>query len=76
VRRSKRRDLGGGDSLPENVQRVALHPLDQFRAQALRAGRDEEEIATRFFVALAVVKQRLRLAAVSEKLLEVYARTA
>jgi len=63
------------DSLAENVQRVALHPLDQFRAfKALRdRGADEEEIATRFFVALAVVKQRLRLAAVSEKLLEVYA---
>jgi ParB family chromosome partitioning protein len=38
------------DSLAENVQRVALHPLDQFRAfQALRdAGLGEEEIAARF----------------------------
>ena len=41
------------DSLAENVQRVALHPLDQFRAfQALRdKGLGEEEIAARFFVA-------------------------
>ncbi|WP_298311458.1 ParB/RepB/Spo0J family partition protein, partial [Reyranella sp.] len=64
------------DSLAENVQRVALHPLDQFRAfKALRdQGAGEEEIAARFFVAPAVVKQRLRLAAVSEKLLEVYAQ--
>ena len=63
------------DLLAENVQRVALHPLDQFRAfQAVRdKGLGEEEIAARFFVTLTVVKQRLRLAAVSEKLLEVYA---
>src|SRR3990167_2436956 len=63
------------DSLAENVQRVALHPLDQFRAfKALRdKGAGEEEIAARFFVAPGVVKQRLRLAAVSEKLLDVYA---
>jgi ParB family chromosome partitioning protein len=63
------------DSLAENVQRVALHPLDQFRAfQALRdKGLGEEEIAARFFVSPTVVKQRLRLAAIAEKLLEVYA---
>ncbi len=63
------------DSLAENIQRVALHPLDQFRAfQALRdKGVGEEEIAARFFVTPAVVKQRLRLAAVSAKLLDVYA---
>ena len=63
------------DLLAENVQRVALHPLDQFRAfQAVRdKGLGEEEIAARFFVSPTVVKQRLRLAAVSEKLLEVYA---
>ncbi len=63
------------DSLAENVQRVALHPLDQFRAfKALYdKGAGEEEIAARFFVAPTVVKQRLRLAAVSEKLLDIYA---
>ena len=63
------------DSLAENVQRVALHPLDQFRAfKVLRdQGAGEEEIAARFFVAPAVVKQRLRLASVSEKLLGIYA---
>src|SRR5262245_23773976 len=63
------------DSLAENVQRVALHPLDQFRAfQALcDQGAGEEEIAARFFVPPAVVKQRLRLASVSEKLLGIYA---
>jgi ParB family chromosome partitioning protein len=63
------------DSLAENVQRAPLHPLDQFRAfLALReTGRSEEEIAAAFFVSVNVVRQRLRLAAVSEKLLEVYA---
>jgi ParB family chromosome partitioning protein len=67
--------LAEEDSLAENVQRAALHPLDQFRAfQALRdKGLGEEEIAARFFVSPTVVKQRLRLAAVSDKLLDVYA---
>jgi len=63
------------DSLAENIQRASLHPLDQFRAfQALRQkGQSEEEIAAAFFVGVNVVKQRLRLAAVSEKLLDIYA---
>ncbi|WFU05880.1 ParB/RepB/Spo0J family partition protein (plasmid) [Rhizobium sp. CB3171] len=63
------------DSLAKNVQRVSLHPLDQFRAfQALRAqGLGEEEIAARFFISLATVKQRLRLASVSPRLLDFYA---
>jgi ParB family transcriptional regulator, chromosome partitioning protein len=63
------------DSLAENVHRAPLHPLDQFRAfQALRQkGQSEEKIAAAFFVGVNVVKQRLRLAAVSEKLLDIYA---
>jgi ParB family chromosome partitioning protein len=67
--------LAEEDSLAENVQRAALHPLDQFRAfQTLRdKGLSEDEIATRFFVHPTVVKQRLRLAAVSPKLLAIYA---
>jgi ParB family chromosome partitioning protein len=62
------------DSLAENVHRENLHPLDQFRAfKALREqGLDVEEIAARFFVSTAIVKQRLRLASVSPKLLELY----
>ena len=64
------------DSLAENVHRENLHPLDQFRAfKALRAqGLDVEEIGARFFVSPAIVKQRLRLASVSPKLLELYER--
>ncbi|TPW27737.1 ParB/RepB/Spo0J family partition protein [Pararhizobium mangrovi] len=63
------------DSLAENVQRAPLHPLDQFRAfLALREkGQSEEKIAAAFFVSVAVVKQRLKLASVSPKLLDVYA---
>lgn len=63
------------DSLAENVQRAPLHPLDQFRAfLALREkGQSEEEIAAAFFVSVNVVRQRLKLASVSPKLLEVYA---
>ncbi len=63
------------DSLAENVQRAPLHPLDQFRAfLSLREkGQSEEEIAAAFFVSVAVVKQRLKLASVSPKLLDVYA---
>jgi ParB family transcriptional regulator, chromosome partitioning protein len=67
--------LAEEDSLAENVQRTDLHPLDQFRAfQTLREkGLSEEDIAARFFVNPNVVKQRLKLAAVSQKLLDVYA---
>ena len=67
--------LAEDDSLAENVQRAPLHPLDQFRAfQAMREkGRSEEDIAAAFFVPVTVVKQRLRLAAVSPKLLDAYA---
>ncbi|RXT19594.1 DNA-binding protein [Rhizobium leguminosarum] len=63
------------DSLAENVQRVDLHPLDQYRAfQTLREqGLSEEEIAARFFVSVATVRQRLRLASVSPRLLDLYA---
>ncbi|MDD4616722.1 MAG: ParB/RepB/Spo0J family partition protein [Alphaproteobacteria bacterium] len=63
------------DSLAENVQRQNLHPLDQFRAfQTLREqGLGEEEIAARFFITPQIVKQRLKLASVSPKLLEIYA---
>ncbi|KUO51992.1 MAG: DNA-binding protein [Sphingomonadales bacterium BRH_c3] len=62
------------DSLAENVMRVALHPLDQFRAFSalIEAGLSEDDIAARFFVSGQTVRQRLRLASVSPRLLEVY----
>ena len=67
--------LAEDDSLAENMQRVALHPLDQFRAFADMAakGQREEAIAAAFFVSPTLVKQRLRLASVAPALLDVYA---
>jgi len=66
--------LAEEDSLAENIQRAPLHPLDQFRAfQTLREkGKSEEEIGAAFFVTPAVVKQRLKLAAVAPALLDRY----
>ncbi len=63
------------DSLVENVQRAPLHPLDQFRAFRTlhEQGLTEEDIAARFFVSVSIVKQRLKLVSVSEKLLDLYA---
>lgn len=67
--------LAEDDSLAENDERIGLHPLDQFRAfKALHdGGMSEEDIAARHFVTATIVKQRLRLASVSAKLLDVYA---
>lgn len=63
-----------GVSLDENVTRTA-HPADQFERFAElseRKGWGAEEIGARFGVSAHVVKQRLRLGAVSPKLLQVY----
>jgi ParB family chromosome partitioning protein len=75
VREATSEILAEDDSLAENMQRVALHPLDQFRAfVALREkGQGEEAIAAAFFVTPQIVKQRLKLASVVPALLEVYA---
>jgi ParB family chromosome partitioning protein len=75
---SRGETLEAEDSLAENVHRESLHPLDQYRAfETLRGqGMDEEEIAARFFVSVATVRQRLRLASVSPKLLDLYADDA
>jgi len=62
-------------SLDENVTRFAMHPADQFEAfqqLATERGFGPEEIAARFGVTPAVVKQRLRLAAVSPRLMDLY----
>ena len=62
-------------SLDENVTRTPMHPADQFeRFQELseNKGWGAQEIGARFGVSASVVKQRLRLGAVSPKLLEVY----
>ena len=59
--------IAEADSLAENTEREALHPLDQFRAfAALREkGQTDDDIAAAFGVTPAVVRQRLRLASAS-----------
>lgn len=62
-------------SLDENVNRENLHPADEFerfRELSENRGWGAEEIAARFGKSAHVVKQRLRLGAVSPKLIEVY----
>jgi ParB family transcriptional regulator, chromosome partitioning protein len=62
-------------SLDENVTRENMHPADQFEAfkkLAEERGFGAEEIAARFGVTPHVVRQRLRLGAVSPKLMQAY----
>ena len=62
-------------SLDENVTRFRMHPADEFEAfreQAERHGRSAEEIGARFGVSAQVVRQRLRLGAVSPALMALY----
>jgi len=62
-------------SLAENVMRVALHPADQFdsfKRLADQEGFTADQIAARFGVTAHTVRQRLRLAAVSPKLMQHY----
>ncbi|MHC2331759.1 ParB/RepB/Spo0J family partition protein [Bradyrhizobium sp. USDA 4454] len=62
-------------SLDENVTRESMHPADQFEAfrkLADERGFGAEEIAARFGVTPNVVRQRLRLGAVSPKLIQLY----
>jgi ParB family chromosome partitioning protein len=62
-------------SLAENAIRAPMHPADQFEAffeLHLHHGMNAEDIAARFGVTPAVVKQRLKLATVSPKLIELY----
>jgi ParB family transcriptional regulator, chromosome partitioning protein len=65
-------------SLAENEMREAMHPADQFAAfkQLKDAGQGAEDIAARFGVTPLVVKQRLKLACVSPKLMKLYKEDA
>jgi ParB family chromosome partitioning protein len=62
-------------SLDENMTRTQMHPADQFE-RFHELSRDKgwgaEEIGARFGVSPEIVKQRLRLGAVSPKLMDVY----
>ena len=62
-------------SLAENVFQAPMHPADQYEAFArlhTEQGLSAEDIAARFGVTPAVVKQRLRLGAVSPALMTIY----
>jgi ParB family chromosome partitioning protein len=62
-------------SLDENVTRENMHPADQFEAfkkLADERGFGVEEIAARFGVTPHVVRQRLRLGAISPRLMQIY----
>lgn len=62
-------------SLDENVTREAMHPADQFeafRVLKVERGMGVEDIAARFGVSAKTVQQRLRLGAVSPRLMQEY----
>jgi len=61
-------------SLAENVIRLPMHPADQYEAfKALAdSGKGLEEIAARFGASPAIVRQRLKLASVSPRLIDAY----
>ncbi|PZU64151.1 chromosome partitioning protein ParB [Sphingobium sp.] len=63
------------DSLAENTFRLALHPLDQFKAfkRMVDGGMTKAEVASAYFTTERYVDQRLALAKVSPALHEVYA---
>ncbi len=62
-------------SLDENVTRTEMHPADQFeafRVLSQERGWGAEEIGARFGVSPNTVRQRLRLGAVSPRLMQLY----
>lgn len=62
-------------SLAENMFQAPMHPADQYEAFAKlhsEQGQSAQDIAARFGITPAVVKQRLRLGAISPALLNIY----
>jgi len=61
-------------SLAENSGREAMHPADEFEAfkTLIDEGKGIEDVAARFGVSLLTVQRRLKLSAVSPKLLALY----
>lgn len=62
-------------SLDENVTRSSMHPADQFEAflrLSQERGWSAEDVAARFGVTANIVRQRLRLGAVSPRLMQLY----
>jgi ParB family transcriptional regulator, chromosome partitioning protein len=61
-------------SLAENSGREAMHPADEFEAfkALIDEGKGVEDVAARFGVSVLTVQRRLRLSALSPKLLALY----
>ena len=76
VKKANAKTSAVDDSLAENLLRLGLHPLDQFRAfkRMFDDGMTREEIADAYRTTPRYITQRMRLASVSPRLLEVYAR--
>jgi ParB family chromosome partitioning protein len=75
VKKANAKTSAVDDSLAENTVRLALHPLDQFKAfkRMIDDGMTREEIAEAYRTTPRYVTQRLRLASVSPALHELYA---
>ncbi|TGP52498.1 ParB/RepB/Spo0J family partition protein [bacterium M00.F.Ca.ET.230.01.1.1] len=60
-------------SLAENVQRVGMHPVDEITAyrELVEQGAEVENIAARFGQSVVTVRQRLKLASLSPRILDV-----
>ncbi|WIG54002.1 MULTISPECIES: ParB/Srx family N-terminal domain-containing protein [unclassified Afipia] len=78
VKKADAKTSATDDSLAENTFRLALHPLDQFKAFQcmVDGGMSTEEVASAYFTSQRYVDQRLALAKVSPKLHDVYAQDA
>ncbi|NKB55100.1 MAG: hypothetical protein GKS00_02085 [Alphaproteobacteria bacterium] len=61
-------------SVAENVQRVAMHPADEFEAfaQMIDAGQSVADVAQRFGYTEVHIRQRLKLGKVAPELLQAY----
>ncbi|MCP8893314.1 chromosome partitioning protein ParB [Shinella daejeonensis] len=77
VKKANAKTSAVDDSYAENVIRLALHPLDQFKAfkRMVDGGMSKEEVADAYRTTPRYIAQRLRLARVAPSLMDAYART-
>jgi ParB family chromosome partitioning protein len=75
VKKANAKTSAVDDSYAENVIRLALHPLDQFKAfkRMVDGGMSKEEVADAYRTTPRYIDQRLRLARVATPLLDAYA---
>jgi len=77
VKKANAKTSAVDDSYAENVIRLALHPLDQFKAfkRMVDGGMSKEEVADAYRTTPRYIAQRLRLSRVAQPLLDAYARS-